>query len=78
MRQAAPEQRRPSNLEFVLQPDSVRSFKSELSYGLIMNLVSALGTADKDLIWNYLSHYDPGISGDAETRAMAGTLVSAR
>ena len=40
-----------------------------------MNLVSALGTADRDLIWNYLTHYDPGISGDAETRAMAGTLV---
>ena len=73
--QAAPEPRRSSDLEFVLQPDSVRSFRSELSYGLIMNLVSALGTSDTELIWNYLTHYDPGINGDDETRALAGTLV---
>ncbi|MGO9057430.1 MAG: lysine--tRNA ligase [Candidatus Binataceae bacterium] len=73
--QAAPEPRNSSNLEFVLQPDSVRTFRSELSYGLIMNLVSALGTSDKELIWNYLTHYDPRINGDDETRALAGTLV---
>jgi lysyl-tRNA synthetase, class I len=73
--QSDAESRRLCSLEFVLQPDSVRSFKSELSYGLIMNLVSALGTADPDLIWNYLIHYDPAITADAETRKLAGTLV---
>jgi len=73
--QSDAESRRLSSLEFVLQPDSVRSFKSELSYGLIMNLVSALGTSDPDLIWNYLIHYDPAITADAETRKLTGTLV---
>ncbi len=73
--QADPERRRSSGLEFVLQPDSVRNFRSELTYGLMMNLVSALGTSDTELIWNYLTHYDPGVSGDDETRAMVGTLV---
>ncbi len=73
--QADPERRRSSGLEFVLQPDSVRNFRSELTYGLMMNLVSALGTSNAELIWNYLTHYDPGVSGDDETRAMVGTLV---
>src|SRR5258708_10451509 len=50
-----PQRRRLSALEFVLQHDSVRSFKSELSYGLIMNLVSALGSSDPEIIWNYLT-----------------------
>ena len=67
--------RRNSPLEFVLQPDSVRRFKSELSYGLIMNLVSALGTSDRRLIWNYLKRYDPANQRRSETRALAGTLV---
>src|SRR5260370_35691407 len=70
-----PQRRRASALEFVLQPDSVRSFKSELTYGLIMNLVSTLGTSDPELIWNYLTGYDPGISADAGTRELASTLV---
>ncbi len=69
------ERRRTSALEFVLQPDSVRSFKSELSYGLIMNLVSALGTSEPELIWNYLTHYDPGIKADDDTRRLASRLV---
>jgi len=73
--QADAESRLLSGLEFVLQRDSVRSFKSELTYGLIMNLVAALGTSDPELIWNYLTHYDPGIAADAETRKLAGTLV---
>jgi lysyl-tRNA synthetase class 1 len=70
-----PQRRRLSPLEFVLQPDSVRSFNTELSYGLIMNLVSALGSSDPELIWNYLTRYDPGISADAGTRELAGKLV---
>jgi lysyl-tRNA synthetase class 1 len=67
--------RRASDLEFVLQPDSVRSFKSELTYGLIMNLVSALGSSEPELIWNYLTRYDPGLVADPETRTLAGRLV---
>jgi lysyl-tRNA synthetase class 1 len=69
------ERRRASSLEFVLQSDSIRSFKSELTYGLIMNLVSAMGTSDPELIWSYLTHYDPGITQDADTRTLAGRLV---
>jgi lysyl-tRNA synthetase class 1 len=69
------EHRRASNLEFVLQPDSIRSFKSDLTYGLIMNLVSALGTSDPELIWNYLTHYDPAIQEDENTRTLAARLV---
>ncbi len=72
---AGEERRRSSSLEFVLQPDSIRSFKSELTYGLIMNLVSAMGTSDPELIWSYLTHYDSGITQDADTRTLAGTLV---
>ena len=40
-----------------------------------MNLVPALGTADRDLIWKYLVNYDPGIAGDAETEALARNLM---
>jgi lysyl-tRNA synthetase, class I len=74
--QADAEHRRLSDLEFVLQPDSVKGFRSELTYGLIMNLVSALGTSDPALIWNYLTHYDPAITSDEETRTLAGRLVN--
>jgi lysyl-tRNA synthetase, class I len=70
-----PEHRRLSPLEFVLQPDSVRSFKSELSFGLIMNLVSAMGSSDLGLIWNYLTRYDPALDAGDETKTLAHTLV---
>ena len=42
---------------------------------MIMNLVSALGTSNRDLIWDYLTRYDPALGGDAETRALAETLM---
>jgi lysyl-tRNA synthetase class 1 len=67
--------RRNSPLEFVLQSSSIRRFNSELSFGMIMHLVSALGTSDRSLIWNYLKGYDPRIDGDSETRALAESLV---
>src|SRR5208337_4116308 len=67
--------RRDSALEFVLQNKSARRFSSELSFGMIMNLVSALGTSDRGLIWNYVKVYDPAIDGDSETRALAETLI---
>src|SRR5262249_13660704 len=38
--------RRSSPLEFVLQRDSARAFNSNVSFGLLMNLVPALGTSD--------------------------------
>ena len=56
-----------SPLEFVLQSDSARRFNSTVTFSLVMNLVPALGTAERDLIWRYLTNYDPGITGDAET-----------
>ncbi len=69
------EERRRSPLEFVLQSRSPRRFDSELSFGLIMHLVSALGTSDRALIWNYLTRYDPKIAGDPETETMGRTLM---
>jgi lysyl-tRNA synthetase, class I len=72
---ADPNARRNSPLEFVVQRDSARRFKSSVSFSLIMNLVPALGTADRELIWRYLVNYDPGIAGDAETEALASNLM---
>jgi lysyl-tRNA synthetase, class I len=70
-----PAARRNSPLEFVLQRDSARRFNSSVTFILIMNLVPALGTADRDLIWKYLVNYDPGIAGDIETEALARNLM---
>src|ERR1700677_2024919 len=64
-----------SPLEFVLQRDSARRFNSGVTFSLIMNLVPALGTADRELIWTYLVNYDPGIAGDAQTEALARVLM---
>jgi lysyl-tRNA synthetase, class I len=67
--------RRKSPLEFVLQSKSARRFDSELTFGMITNLVGALGTVDRALIWKYATVYDPKVEADPETRAMAGNLV---
>ncbi len=67
--------RRNSPLEFVLQSQSARRFKSTLSFGLVMNLVAALGSKDRDLIWNYVITYDAGIASDPDTESMMRTLV---
>ena len=69
------EQRRSSVLEFVMQSTTPRRFNSELSFGMMMNLVSTLGTSDRDFIWSYLTRYDPAIAGDPETEAMGGALI---
>ncbi|HUY19824.1 MAG TPA: lysine--tRNA ligase [Candidatus Binataceae bacterium] len=71
----AEEARKNSLLAFVLQRSSARQFGSEMSYGMIMNLVGALGSSDRDLIWNYLRQYDPALDGDDQTRALANTLL---
>jgi lysyl-tRNA synthetase, class I len=67
--------RRNSELEFVLQSQSARRFKSTLSFNLVMNLVAALGTDDRDFIWRYLTRYDPAIENDAETAKLARALM---
>ncbi len=67
--------RQSSPLEFVLQKSSVRRFDSDLSYTLIMNLVGALGTSERPLIWSYLRRSDPKLEGDPETRALAESLL---
>ncbi len=69
------EHRLGSPLEFVIQPGSSRRFASALSYGLMMNLVAALGTSDRTIIWNYLMGYDPKLDADPETRALGETLM---
>ena len=68
--------RRNSPLEFVLQSKSARGFRSDLSFSMIINVVSALGTTDFDLILNYLRSYDQKIEGDRDTTTMIATLVS--
>jgi lysyl-tRNA synthetase class 1 len=40
-----------------------------------MNLVPAVGSADRDLLWKYLVAYDPGINGDADTERLARALM---
>ena len=67
--------RRNSPLEFVLQSQSARRFNSTLSFGLVMNLVAALGSGERDLIWRYLVHYDPAIEGDADTMKLTRELM---
>src|SRR5262245_16416846 len=58
------EARQNSPLEFALQRGSSRRFDSQLSFGMIMNLVSALGSSDRNFIWNYLIRYDASIAAD--------------
>ncbi|HKV56033.1 MAG TPA: lysine--tRNA ligase [Candidatus Binataceae bacterium] len=67
--------RRNSPLEFVLQSTSARRFNSSLSFGLVMNLVPAVGSADRDLLWKYIASYDPGIAADPETEELARNLM---
>src|SRR5260370_3283734 len=67
--------RRNSRLEFVLQKSSARRFETAIGFGLVMNLVPAIGSADRDLLWRYLVTYDPRITADADTEALARTLM---
>ncbi len=67
--------RRNSPLEFVLQGSSARRFATSIGFGLVMNLVPAVGSADRDLLWKYLVTYDPGIMSDADTEALARDLM---
>src|SRR5271170_5556937 len=73
---AAPEEDRLKHpIDLVLQSTTPRRFDSELSFGMIMNLVSALGTSNRELIWNYLTGYDPKIASNAETERMGKVLM---
>ncbi|MGA7871869.1 MAG: lysine--tRNA ligase [Candidatus Binatus sp.] len=72
---ASEEQRRESVLEFVIQSTTPRRFNSTLSFGMMMNLVAALGSSDRDFIWNYIVRYDASIAGDPETEAMGRALM---
>jgi lysyl-tRNA synthetase class 1 len=67
--------RRNSPLEFVLQNSSARRFDTTIGFGLVMNLVPALGSADREMLWKYLITYDPGIETDPDTAALARTLM---
>jgi len=72
---ASQEQQRESALEFVIQSTTARRFNSELSFAMMTNVVGALGTSDRDHIWNYLVRYDASIAGDAETQQMGRLLM---
>ncbi len=72
---ASEEQRRESVLEFVIQSTTPKRFSSALSFGMMMNLVAALGSSDRDFIWNYIVRYDASIAGDPETEAMGRLLM---
>jgi lysyl-tRNA synthetase, class I len=65
-----------SPLGFVLQSKSPRRFASELSFGMMMNLVAALGSSDRDFLWNYLTRYDSAIASDPDTEAMGRALMA--
>ena len=67
--------RRNSPVEFVLQRTSARSFNSSVSFALLMNLVPAIGTVDRELLWKYVVSYDSGIASDSDTERMTRTLV---
>ncbi|MGC2277926.1 MAG: lysine--tRNA ligase [Candidatus Binatus sp.] len=69
------EQRRDSVLEFVIQGTTPRRFNSTLTFGLMMNAVAALGSSDRDFIWNYIVRYDASIAGDPETEKMGRALT---
>jgi lysyl-tRNA synthetase class 1 len=72
---ASEEQRRESVLEFVIQSTTPRRFNSTLSFGLMMNAVAALGSSDRDFIWQYIVRYDASIAEDPETEKMGRTLM---
>ena len=72
---ASDEKRRESVLEFVIQSTTPTRFNSALTFGLMMNLVAALGSSDRDFIWKYLVRYDASIAGDAETEKMGRALM---
>jgi lysyl-tRNA synthetase class 1 len=72
---ASEEQRRDSPLEFVIQSMTPRRFNSTLTFGLMMNAVAALGSSDRDFIWNYIVRYDGAIAGDPETEKMGRALM---
>jgi len=74
-RAANVEERRNSPLEFVLQTDSSRRFDSALTYSMTMNLVAALGSSDRELIWNYLVQYDAAIASEPETERLGRALM---
>ena len=69
------EQRRESVLEFVIQSTTPRRFNSTLTFGMMMNAVAALGSSDRDFIWNYIVRYDASIAGDPETEKMGRALM---
>ena len=64
-------QRAHSPLEFVLQSRQRAPLQFELTFGLIMNLVPALGTLGSRTDLELSDPYDPGIAGDAETERCA-------
>ena len=72
---ASEEQRRESVLEFVIQSTTPTRFNSTLTFGLMMNAVAALGSSDRDFIWNYIVRYDASIAGDPETEKMGRALM---
>jgi len=67
--------RENSPLMFVLQSTSPRRFDSQLTFGMLMNLVSALGSPDRDFIWDYITRYDPAIAAEPDTTAMGRALM---
>jgi lysyl-tRNA synthetase class 1 len=69
------DERHNSPLEFVLQRTSPRSFNSTVTFALLMNLVPAVGTADRELLWKYVISYDPAIANDPDTERLTRNLV---
>jgi lysyl-tRNA synthetase class 1 len=72
---SGPEERLTHPLTLVLQSSSARRFASELTFSMMMNLVGALGSSEREFIWKYLVRYDARIAADPETEKMGRALA---
>jgi lysyl-tRNA synthetase class 1 len=61
---AEDETTRVNNPVFFVEQDKLDegkavAYNSDITYGLLLNLVSVLGTDDRAMVWEYIERYDP-------------------
>lgn len=49
----------------VQDPEKEVVYHSDLNFSTLLNLVSALNTSERDVVWDYVRRYDPEIDRDA-------------
>ena len=62
--QAEDDTARVNNAVFFVEQDKIDAqqavaYDSDITYGLLLNLVSVLGTEDRAMVWDYIERYDP-------------------